>query len=93
MQDEGIQRDHHSAMAKAFVTRADARDGRAVPRDLRRQRHPARRSVAARCATIPPGYGVARYFADAEAVFTFEGTFDMNSLIVGRAITGIAAFV
>jgi len=42
---------------------------------------------------IPAGYGVARYFADAEAVYTFEGTYDMNSLIVGRAITGIAAFV
>ena len=42
---------------------------------------------------IPAGYGIARYFADAEAVYTFEGTYDMNSLIVGRAITGIAAFV
>jgi glutaryl-CoA dehydrogenase len=36
---------------------------------------------------------VARFFADAEAVYTFEGTKDMNQLIVGRAITGHAAFV
>ena len=80
MQDEGIQADHHSAMAKAFVT--------------------ARmRETVALCREIVGGngiqldHGVARYFADAEAVYTFEGTFDMNSLIVGRAITGIAAFV
>lgn len=35
---------------------------------------------------------VARYFADAEALYTFEGTHEMNSLIVGRAITGLSAF-
>jgi len=36
---------------------------------------------------------LARFFADAEAVYTFEGTHEMNSLIVGRAITGLSAFV
>ncbi|GAA3660329.1 acyl-CoA dehydrogenase family protein [Microbacterium marinilacus] len=35
---------------------------------------------------------LARYFADAEAVYTFEGTHEMNSLIVGRSITGLSAF-
>lgn len=35
---------------------------------------------------------LARYFADAEALYTFEGTHEMNSLIVGRAITGLSAF-
>lgn len=35
---------------------------------------------------------VARFFADAEALYTFEGTHEMNSLIVGRAITGLSAF-
>lgn len=35
---------------------------------------------------------LARYFADAEAVYTFEGTHEMNSLIVGRAVTGLSAF-
>jgi glutaryl-CoA dehydrogenase len=35
---------------------------------------------------------LARFFADAEAVYTFEGTHEMNSLIVGRAITGLSAF-
>jgi glutaryl-CoA dehydrogenase len=35
---------------------------------------------------------VARLFADAEAVYTYEGTHEINTLIVGRALTGIAAF-
>lgn len=35
---------------------------------------------------------LARFFADAEAVYTFEGTHEMNSLIVGRAVTGLSAF-
>jgi len=35
---------------------------------------------------------VARFFADAEALYTFEGTHEINSLIVGRAITGLSAF-
>ena len=35
---------------------------------------------------------LARYFTDAEAVYTYEGTHEMNSLIVGRAITGLSAF-
>lgn len=37
--------------------------------------------------------GVARFFADAEGVYTFEGTDEINQLVVGRAITGIGAFV
>ncbi len=35
---------------------------------------------------------VARHHADIEAVFTYEGTDSVQSLIVGRAITGISAF-
>jgi glutaryl-CoA dehydrogenase len=38
-------------------------------------------------------YDVIRYFADAEAIYSYEGTREMNTLIVGRAITGKAAFV
>jgi glutaryl-CoA dehydrogenase len=36
---------------------------------------------------------VARLFTDAEAVYTYEGTNEINMLIVGRAITGVGAFV
>ncbi|GLI27534.1 glutaryl-CoA dehydrogenase [Agromyces rhizosphaerae] len=79
MEGEGEQHDHHSAMAKAFTTKM-------------------MRETVALCREIAGGngiqldHGLARFFADAEAVYTFEGTYDMNQLIVGRAITGIAAF-
>ena len=38
-------------------------------------------------------YDVIRFFADSEAIYSYEGTREMNTLIVGRAITGKAAFV
>ena len=38
-------------------------------------------------------HDVARLFADAEAVYSYEGSREMNALIVGRAITGLSAFV
>ena len=38
-------------------------------------------------------HDVARFFADAEAVYSYEGTHEINSLVVGRAITGKGAFV
>jgi glutaryl-CoA dehydrogenase len=38
-------------------------------------------------------HDVARFFADAEALYSYEGTHEMNTLIVGRALTGISSFV
>jgi glutaryl-CoA dehydrogenase len=35
---------------------------------------------------------IARHFADMEAVYTYEGTHDINTLVVGREITGVQAF-
>jgi alkylation response protein AidB-like acyl-CoA dehydrogenase len=37
-------------------------------------------------------YHIARHHADIEAVFTYEGTDTIQSLIVGREITGTQAF-
>jgi glutaryl-CoA dehydrogenase len=37
-------------------------------------------------------YHIARHHADIEAVFTYEGTDTIQSLIVGRDITGVSAF-
>ncbi len=57
------------------------------------------REVVARAREIFGGngnvldYDVARFFADAEAICSFEGTRKMNTLIVGNAITGESAFV
>lgn len=36
---------------------------------------------------------VGRFVADAEAIYSYEGTREMNTLIVGKAITGHSAFV
>ena len=32
-------------------------------------------------------------FADAEALYSYEGTYQMQNLIVGKAVTGLSAFV
>ncbi|AUZ36484.1 acyl-CoA dehydrogenase [Arthrobacter sp. PGP41] len=36
-------------------------------------------------------YRMAKIFSDAEAIYTYEGSFEVNTLIVGRAITGVSA--
>lgn len=36
---------------------------------------------------------IGRFVADAEAIYSYEGTREVNALIVGRAITGLGAFV
>lgn len=80
MLDAGEQRDEHSALAKAFAT-AKMRETVAWCRE------------ALGGNGIVLDYDVARFFADAEALYSYEGTREMNTLIVGRAITGQAAFV
>jgi glutaryl-CoA dehydrogenase len=80
LQDEGVTKDEHSALAKSVVT-------------LRM------RETVGLAREVLGGSGillennVARYFADAEALYSYEGTREINQLIVGRAITGEAAFV
>ncbi|WP_411842097.1 acyl-CoA dehydrogenase family protein [Salinicoccus sp. HZC-1] len=38
-------------------------------------------------------YDIARFFSDAEAVYTYEGTHEINALVIGRALTGNSAFI
>ncbi|PJJ61722.1 acyl-CoA dehydrogenase family protein [Compostimonas suwonensis] len=80
MLDDGIQRDEHSALAKAYAT-ARMRETVAWSREILGGNG------------IVLDYDVARFFADAEALYSYEGTREMNTLIVGRAITGHSAFV
>jgi glutaryl-CoA dehydrogenase len=80
LQDQGVQGEEHSALAKAFAT-ARMRETVAWCREVLGGNG------------IVLGKGVARFFADAEALYSYEGTREMNTLIVGRALTGIAAFV
>jgi glutaryl-CoA dehydrogenase len=80
MLDEGIQRDEHSSMAKMYTT-SRMRETVAWAREIFGGNG------------IVLDYDVIRFFADAEAIYSYEGTREMNTLIVGRAITGKAAFV
>jgi glutaryl-CoA dehydrogenase len=75
-------------------------DGRltAAMASLAKMNHAAKaRQVVADARDILGGNGillenhVARHHADMEAVFTFEGTDSIQSLIVGRALTGVSA--
>ena len=57
------------------------------------------RETAALAREIGGGNGitvehkVARFFGDAEAIYSYEGTHEINSLIIGRYLTGKGAFV
>jgi glutaryl-CoA dehydrogenase len=78
-QDAGVFADENSALAKMW-TALHARETVALARE------------------VLGGNGIllehhaARFFADAEAVYSYEGTHEINSLIVGRALTGVSAF-
>ncbi len=80
LQADGADRDEHSALAKA-VTTGRMRETVALAREVFGGNG------------ILLGSSVARYFADAEAIYSYEGTREINQLIVGRAVTGKAAFV
>ena len=79
IQDEGKLKDEHASLAKVFCT-------------LRT------RDIVAHAREVMGGNGilldhnVARFVADAEAIYSYEGTKEINSLIVGRSITGFSAF-
>lgn len=42
---------------------------------------------------ISTDYEMGKLFGDAEILYTYEGSYEINSLIVGRAVTGKSAFV
>ncbi|MFZ4261618.1 acyl-CoA dehydrogenase family protein [Sphingobacterium sp. HJSM2_6] len=80
LQDDDLLKDEHASLAKVFCT-------------LRM------RDIVSRAREVMGGngilleYNVARFLADAEAIYSYEGTKEINSLIVGRSITGYSAFV
>jgi glutaryl-CoA dehydrogenase len=80
MQDAGIMRDEHASLAKAFCT-VRMRETVGYAREL----------LAGNGILLD--HHVGRFVADAEAIYSYEGTREMNSLIVGKAITGFSAFV
>jgi alkylation response protein AidB-like acyl-CoA dehydrogenase len=77
---EGKLSDAHAALAKAFAT-AKCRETVAWAREVLGGNG------------IVADYKAARFFADAEALYSYEGTYQMQNLIVGKAITGLSAFI
>lgn len=80
LQDRGIYSDANSSLSKMWVA-LRARETVALAREV------------AGGNGIVLDSDVARFFADAEAVYSYEGTHEITSLIVGRALTGASAFV
>lgn len=80
LQDQELLTDEHASLAKVFCSMRT-------------------RDVVSRAREVMGGngilleYNVARFVADAEAIYSYEGTKEINTLIVGRAITGYSAFV
>ena len=80
LQDAGRMGDEHASLAKAFCT-------------------VRMRETVGWARELMGGNGillenhVGRYVADAEAIYSYEGTREVNTLIVGRAITGSSAII
>jgi len=80
MQDAGTMKDEHASLAKMFCTIR-----------MRETVGWARELFGGNGILLENSVG--RFVADAEAIYSYEGTREMNTLIVGRAITGFSAFV
>ena len=80
LQDAGAMTDEQASLAKAFCT-VKARETVGLAREL----------LGGNGILLE--HDVGRFVADAEAIYSYEGTREINTLIVGRAITGLSAFV
>jgi len=80
LDDEGKLTDQHAALSKGFCT-ARTRETVAWAREVFGGNG------------IVADYNVGRFFADSEALYSYEGTYQMQNLIVGKAVTGFSAFV
>ena len=80
LQDEGKMNDEHASLAKAYCT-VKCRETVGYAREL----------LGGNGILLDNHIG--RFVADAEAIYSYEGTREMNTLIVGKAITGLSAFV
>jgi glutaryl-CoA dehydrogenase len=80
LQDEGVMRDEQASLAKGVCTVR-----------MRETVGWAREILGANGILLD--YNIGRFVADAEALYSYEGTREMNALIVGKATTGFSAFV
>jgi glutaryl-CoA dehydrogenase len=79
LQTAGTAADEHSALAKTFCT-VRMRETVGYAREL----------LGGNGILLENQVG--RFVADAEAIYSYEGTREINTLVVGRAITGLSAF-
>lgn len=79
LQDRGELAEEHASLAKMFCT-VKMRETVGLARELLGGNG------------ILLNHHVGRFVADAEAIYSYEGTREINALIVGRAITGLGAF-
>ncbi len=80
LEDKGLAKDEQSALAKAYTT-ARMRETVALGRSLLGGNG------------IVADYEMAKIFSDAESIYSYEGTYEINTLVTGRAITGVSAIV
>ncbi len=80
LQDLGAAEDRHASLAKAFCTTR-----------MRETVGWARELMGGNGILLE--HNVGRFVADAEAIYSYEGTREMNTLIVGRSLTGQSAFI
>lgn len=80
LQDQGCLAEEHASLAKMFCT-VKMRETVGLARELLGGNG------------ILLDHHVGRFVADAEAIYSYEGTREINALIVGRAITGQSAFI
>ena len=80
LQDQGKLADEHASLAKAFFT-VKMRETVGFAREL----------LGANGILLD--YNVGRFVADSEAIYSYEGTREMNTRIVGKSITGLSTFV
>jgi glutaryl-CoA dehydrogenase len=81
LQDAGVYHDEQSSLAKAYCTVR-----------MRETVGWARELLAGNGIVLD--YNIGRFVADSEALYSYEGTREMQTLIVARAVTGgLSAFV
>ncbi|MGY1718448.1 MULTISPECIES: acyl-CoA dehydrogenase family protein [unclassified Blastococcus] len=80
LQMAGTMTDEHASLAKAFCTMR-----------MRETVGWARELMGGNGILLENHVG--RYVADAEAIYSYEGTREVNTLIVGRGVTGASAIV
>ena len=76
----GMMEGEHASLAGAFLYGTDTLDGRLAL------------EVLGGDGTLLNEH-VGRFVPDAETIYSYEGTREINTLLVGRGITGLGAFV